>query len=113
MFLDILGKNRNFNGLLVIQTFILMALLGGVYLPCIIGLLPDKKRETYDVFFGLIYDYLDAHQLPNKFEDGYFMTDFEVNIRNAFSMFWPDIRMLGCYFHFSQLVWRRVKSRNI
>ena len=27
----------------------------------------------------------------------------------SFSMFWPAIRLLGCYFHFSQLVWRRVK----
>ena len=81
-----------------------MALLGGVYLPCIIGLLPDKRRETYDVFFGLIHAYLDAHQLPNTFADGFFMTDFEINIRSAFAMFWPDIRMLGCYFRFSQLV---------
>ena len=30
-------------------------------------------------------------------------------IRMSFSMFWPAIRLLGCYFHFSQLVWRRVK----
>ena len=22
----------------------------------------------------------------------------------SFSMFWPAIRLLGCYFHFSQLV---------
>ena len=69
MFPDIIGNNRYFNDCLVIQTFILMALLGGVYVPCIIGLLPDKKRETYDVFFGLIHDYLDAHQLPNTFAD--------------------------------------------
>ena len=64
-----------------IQTFILMALLGGVYIPCVIALLPDKTRETYDVFFGLIYDYLDKHNLPNNFSDGFFMTDFEINIR--------------------------------
>ena len=89
-----------------------MALLGGIYVPCVIALLPDKSRETYDVFFGLIWDYLDKHALPNNFADGFFMTDFEINIRAAFSMFWPDIRMLGCYFHFSQLMWKRVKSMN-
>ena len=76
---------------MVIQTFILMALLGGVYLPCIIGLLPDKRRETYDVFFGLIHAYLDAHQLPNTFADGFFMTDFEINIRSAFAMPKPQL----------------------
>jgi len=60
------------------QTFILLALIGGTYVPCIISLLPDKKRETYDVLFGLIHDYLDRNNLPNKFEKDFFMTDFEV-----------------------------------
>ena len=43
-----------------------MALLGGIYVPCIIGMMPDKRRETYDIFFGLIYDYLDKHGLPTN-----------------------------------------------
>ena len=87
-----------------------MALLGGVYVPCILGLLPDKKRETYDVFFGLLCDYLNKHDLPNEFANHFFMTDFELNIRNAFRLFWPQIQLMGCYFHFSQLIWRRVKG---
>ena len=86
---------------MVIQTFILMALLGGVYLPCIIGFLPDKRRETYDVFFGLIHAYLDAHQLPNTFADGFFMTDFEINLRSAFAMFWPGCLDVIFTFHSS------------
>ena len=63
------------------QTFILLALIGGTYVPCIISLLPDKKGETYDVLFGLfglIHDYLDRNNLPNKLEKDFFMTDFEV-----------------------------------
>ena len=68
-----------------------MALLGGVYVPCILGLLPDKKRDTYDAFFGLTYDYLNKHDLPNEFASHFFMTDFELNIRNAFRLFWPEI----------------------
>ena len=48
MFLDILGNDRNFNGLLVIQDFILMGLLGGVYLP------------------SIIYDYLVAQQICGR-----------------------------------------------
>ena len=64
---------------ILIQTFILLALLGGVYVPCIIALLPDKKRESYDVLFSLIWDYLNQHNLPNEFSSDYFMTDFEVS----------------------------------
>ena len=38
------------------------------------------------------------------------MTDFEVAIRGAF---WPAITLLGCYFHFSQLIWKRVKKTHL
>ena len=34
----------------------------------------------------------------------------QVAIRNSFKTFWPGITLLGCYFHFSQLIWRRVKG---
>ena len=41
------------------------------------------------------------------------MTDFEAAIRSAFKLFWPGITLLGCYFHFSQLIWKRVKKTNL
>ena len=34
----------------------------------------------------------------------------QVNIRSSFSMFWPEVKLLSCYFHFSQLMWKRVKG---
>ena len=34
----------------------------------------------------------------------------QVNNRSSFSMFWPEVKLLGCYFHFSQLMWKRVKG---
>ena len=87
--------------------------MGRLYVTCIIGLLPDKKLETYESFFGLIWNYLSQNNLPNNFADGFFMTDFEQNIRSGFQLFWPEVRLLGCYFHFSQLIWRRVKSEQL
>ena len=34
----------------------------------------------------------------------YFMTDFERNIKkDNFHLFWPDVKLLCCYFHFSQV----------
>ena len=87
--------------------------MGGIYVPCVIALLPDKKSETYEAFFSLIWHYLDQNNLPNNFADGFFMTDFEQNIRSSFRLFWPEIRLLGCYFHYSQLIWRRIKSKHL
>ena len=86
-----------------IQAFVLMALFGGVYLTCMIGLLPDKQQETYERFFAMVSAYLDTNDLPNNFEGHFFMTDFERNIRSSFNLFWPSVRLLGCYFHFSQV----------
>ena len=34
----------------------------------------------------------------------------QVNIRSSFSMFWPEVKLLGCYVNFSQLMWKRVKG---
>ena len=75
---SILGLISRPSSNIFFQTFILLALIGGTYVPCIISLLPDKKRETYDVLFGLIHDYLDRNNLLNKFEKDFFMTDFKV-----------------------------------
>ena len=80
-----------------------MALFGGVYVTCMIGLLPDKTKDTYERFFAMVSAYLETNDLPNNFEGHFFMTDFEKNIRSSFQLFWPSVRTLGCYFHFSQV----------
>ena len=69
-----------------------MALFGGVYVTCMIGLLPDKTKETYERFFAMVSAYLEANDLPTNFEGHFFMTDFEKNIRNSFHLFWPSVR---------------------
>ena len=80
-----------------------MGLFGGVYLTCLIGLLPDKSNDTYGRFFAMVWSYLDRNNLPNGFAGHFFMTDFERNIRDNFNLFWSSAKILGCYFHFSQV----------
>ena len=92
------------------QVFVLMALYGGVYVPCLFGLLPDKSEDSYTRFFGMLWAYNDQNGLPNDFRNEFFMCDFEHLIRSSILLYYPYLKVLGCYFHFSQLVWRRVKS---
>ena len=80
-----------------------MALFGGIYLTCLVGLLPDKTDDTYGKFFAMVWAYLNKNSLPNDFAGQFFMTDFERNIRSNFHLYWPNARLLGCYFHFSQV----------
>ena len=80
-----------------------MALYGGHYVPCMFGLLPDKSGETYDRFFGMLHRYLEKNNLPNNFQEQSFMCDFEIAIRSSVMLYWPMVRVLGCFFHFSQV----------
>ena len=80
-----------------------MALYGGVYVPCLFGLLPDKSAETYERFFAMVWSYNNSKNLPNDFMDQYFMCDFEVAIRTSVMLHWPRVNILGCFFHFSQV----------
>ena len=43
------------------QVFVLMALYGGVYVPCLFGLLPDKSEDSYLRFFGMLWAYNDKN----------------------------------------------------
>ena len=46
------------------QTFIISAqVTSGVFVPVVFGLLPDKKRETYDAFFSALRGCLENHGL--------------------------------------------------
>ena len=93
------------------QVFVLMALYGGVYVPCLFGLLPDKGEDSYLRFFGMLWAYNDQNGLPNNFENEFFMCDFELLIRSSILLYYPSLKILGCYFHYSQLIWRRVQKK--
>ena len=41
----------------------------------------------------------------------YFMSDFELNIKNSFMSFFPDTAVKGCIFHFAKAVVAQVQKR--
>ena len=78
------------------QMFVLMARYGGIYVPCLFGLLPDKSEDSYLRFFGMLWAYNDKNDLPNDFQHQFFMCDFEQQIRTSFLLYWPYVRVLDC-----------------
>lgn len=75
--------------------------------PAIYGLLPNKKQESYEVFFNLI-----KSQIP-EFNPEYITTDFELGMMNAIEKIHPNSVSRGCLFHFSQAVWRHAKKHGL
>ena len=92
-----------------LQTFIISAhIFGAIFVPVCFVLLPDKKRETYDLMFSLLKDALSVRGLELSASN--FMSDFEVAIRDSFTEHFPGISPKGCQFHFSKAIISKVSK---
>ena len=72
--------------------------------PTIFALLPDKSEATYIRLFESL------KQLQAELNPLSIMTDFEKASINAFSNVFPNAELHGCYFHFTQCIWRRIQG---
>ena len=89
------------------QTFIISAeVSSGVFVPAVFCLLPDKKKESYLAMFSLLDEALEV--LGIELSASFFMSDFEVAIRDAFTLTFPEIEAKGCAFHFSKAILSKV-----
>ena len=89
------------------QNFIISAqVYGSVFVPVCFILLPDKKRESYDTMFSMLEEALESRGL--KLSAQYFMSDFEVAIRDSFTSHFPEVTPKGCLFHYSKAVLSKV-----
>ncbi|XP_061725263.1 uncharacterized protein LOC133531149 [Cydia pomonella] len=71
--------------------------------PIIFALLPNKTQDTYYRLFTLLRDELNL-EIRN------FKCDFEVAIINACKAVFPNVRLTGCYFHFSRAVRKNARK---
>ncbi|XP_028158672.1 uncharacterized protein LOC114351596 [Ostrinia furnacalis] len=70
-------------------------------IPVAYALLSDKSTETYEILFCLI-----KSQIP-QWEPITFKTDFEMAAINAIISVFPSVIRKGCYFHYTQAVWKK------
>ena len=70
----------------------------------IYGLLSDKKEETYNTLF------LQLKTLKIGLNPSHISVDFEQAGINAFRANFPVTTIDGCFFHFSQNLYRKVQS---
>ncbi|KAK0401778.1 hypothetical protein QR680_015965 [Steinernema hermaphroditum] len=78
-------------------------------LPLVYCLLPDKMELTYKRALQLLFDFNPAEiRRPKNI-----MIDFEKAEVNVIREMLPNTQVHGCYFHFSQSVWRNIKSSGL
>ena len=93
---------RNFSStyLGILCTYILHILI----LPCVYALLPNKQQATYNRLFEILKE----HQ--NNLAPQNVMVDFELAVLNAITTSFPDSSKKGCFFHFSQAIFKKIQS---
>ena len=92
------------------QTFIVSVQVDSeTFCPCAFFLLPDKTKDSYLLMFDMLKEALTIRNLEPA--ANYFMSDFEVAIRDSFMEMFPGIDIKSCVFHWSKLIISKVASK--
>ena len=70
------------------------------------GFLPNKKGETYLKFFQMIKIALNDLNFKLKSVS----VDFETGVINSYQTLFPDCQIVGCFFHLSQNLMKKVRK---
>ncbi|CAF3588472.1 unnamed protein product [Rotaria sp. Silwood1] len=76
--------------------------------PCVIGLLCDRKARTYRELFRELKTH--ATRLKAAFNPHIITSDFEKALIRAVADEFPQARHAGCYFHFTQALYRNIQT---
>ncbi|XP_062584465.1 uncharacterized protein LOC134246160 [Saccostrea cucullata] len=90
------------------QLYTLHANVNGTMFPLVFGLLPNKSEATYNRFFVLLKDAVTDRQ--SVLTPEHWLLDFEIAARNAVQGNFPRTSIKGCFFHYTQCIWRKVQS---
>lgn len=80
----------------------------GAMVPVAVALLPRKDEATYTRMFRLLK--AAAQQFGHVLDPQNVCIDFEQAMLASVQAIFPNCRIRGCLFHFSQAVWRHVQS---
>ena len=75
--------------------------------PAIHCLLTGKSQELYESLLVKI------QSLISHFHPDVSMSDWEMAARNAFKSTFHGIRLKGCWFHYTQRIWKHVQKANL
>lgn len=93
--------------LIYTQLFTIHARVEGKVIPCVYVLLPNKTQVSYT---ATLRQLLIIH--PNLAPITT-LIDFELAIKNALETVFPGVDVSGCFFHFTQNIWRRIQANGL
>ncbi|XP_071105145.1 uncharacterized protein [Haliotis cracherodii] len=91
------------------QLYILHARKRSITYPLVYALMPDRRTTTYQRFFAQLKVHI--QQLLNQpFNPETFQVDFEVAAIRALRTEFQGSDIKGCFFHFTQAIWRKTQE---
>ena len=90
------------------QVFTVHAFKDGQQFPLAYCLLPVKSREVYNECFTMLKSACQDRSLdvlPRKIT-----IDFELGLLQAVKLQFPTAKIQGCFYHYSQSIWRKVQN---
>lgn len=90
------------------QIYTLHAFVEGQMFPLVFGLLPNKSQATYTRMFELLKEVASSKGLT--LNPPSVQLDFELAVHNAASQVFPGVELKGCFFHYTQCIWRKVQQ---
>jgi hypothetical protein len=93
--------------LLFEQLYTIHCIKNNYSFPCVYALLCNKKKETYTRLIKKLKEFIPDYS-PSSI-----LTDFELSMIQAIKREFPVAENKGCFFHFSQCIWRKIQSSGL
>ena len=85
------------------QFFTIFISFHGHCIPAIHVLMQNKTEDLYAIVLMKICEIIP------EFSPKIAVCDFERAPRNVFSQYFPEINIIGCWFHFTQAIWKKTQ----
>ena len=86
-------------------------MIDGTMTPVVYALLPGESQFVSTRFFTLLKEHMSRLNL--SFTPTRAFADFEVAVHNAIRQVIPGIIIKGCFFHFTQCVWKKAQTTGL
>ncbi|CAF1532888.1 unnamed protein product [Adineta ricciae] len=90
------------------QIYIIHALNFDTCLPCVFGLMVNRKSITYKQILMKLKEI--AAERGKSFSPNLIITDFEPALLSVLKSEFPCSKHMGCFYHFTQAIYRQIQS---
>ena len=93
------------------QIYSIHIMIDGTMTPVVYALLPGESQFVSTRFFTLLKEHMSRLNL--SFTPTRAFADFKVAVHNAIRQVIPGIIIKGCFFHFTQCVWKKAQTTGL